>query len=915
MTSDQRVDVMSLLAGPTGHLVNLSTGAPGGEAVPSPAAPAHAAIEVTGRSTASTGTPLALSVKSVGAGDATIDRFEWTLPDGRTLSGEEVSVSFSVAGLHAVDVKAMSGSAVVAETSGAVAVFDVAAQEMPGFEWVPKKFGDVGQDGELGLDDLVMAAQGVAGTRDLDGEAFDAADVDISGALGEHDVRLLAQTLLTGAELPSAVLDEHGYPAGVVAMVSPALLDPDVDITVSVDGVQSPQLTRTIPGYASFVVPASLTGRDTEVDVVVEADGVIADRMKLLLKRSPDKPAVSAAEDVLAFLQELRQFVAQQEENGAGLFEETGGLSQDDTDIVLGAAKAAELQLETATAELEALLSGEGGEELATEIQASLYANGLAEFRANIEADTGTAEAATRTHRQTAESATRIDICANFVPAICKLKSARDVLKLGANLMMRICSVSKFALPQYRLFLQTVCVPAIVLLEVGSILSDLAHPIDMEVKLSSDKNSLRGPQTASIETEVRFVGLYKLCGRKLSDVSGALDGEILKRITKLLLRKSKELAFIGETLESLGVEAAESLLFSAVAKAVGFALNKAGLDGAFQSAFEAVCTHVGIDDTGEERHLASLPADGKHFDLQSSNNAPLERNNDGTYRLSCPVDFSGTVSVRGRKPLCVEWKRDVVAVTCAPLCRTTADGAVYIPDSKLRAVLREFLNKGEGDPITPADMERRCTIDALGREDCRTRHALPDMNGLGIHSLTGVECATGVYHLEATGNRITALPPLSGIKRLYRLDLRRNQISDVSSLGELRASRSTLRFISLPFNQISDLPPLNLNRHDSFIEFYHNRISDVSPFAALGSVRILNLHANRITDISPLVSLHRVFTLDLRWNQISDVSPLLDGNSGFLYGTRVKLEGNPLSTDSIRTVIPELERRGVHVTY
>ena len=110
VTSDRRVDVMSLLASPTGHLVNLSPGAPGGEAAPPPATPVYAAIEVTGRSTASTGVPLALVAKSVGAGGVAIDRFEWTLPDGRTLSGEEVSVSFAEAGIHAVNVKAMSGS-------------------------------------------------------------------------------------------------------------------------------------------------------------------------------------------------------------------------------------------------------------------------------------------------------------------------------------------------------------------------------------------------------------------------------------------------------------------------------------------------------------------------------------------------------------------------------------------------------------------------------------------------------------------------------------------------------------------------------------------------------------------------------------------------------------------------------------
>ena len=926
VTSDRRIDVMSLLASPTGHLVNLSTDAPGGEAVPPPAVPVYAAVEVTGKSTTRTGTPLVLIAKSVGTGGVAIDRFEWTLPDGRTLNGEEVSVSFAEAGLHAVDVKAISGSAVVAETSGAVAVFDAAAQEMPGFEWVPEKFGDVGMDGGLGLDDLVLAAQGAAGHRDLDDEAFDAADLDLSGSLDERDIRLLAEALLNEVELPSAILDDHAYPAGVVAMVSPALLDPDADATVSVGGVQSPQLTRTIPGYASFVVPDSLTGQDAEVDVVVEVDAVVSERLKLLLKPTPDMPAVSAKEDVLAFLDELGALVARQEEHGAGLFEETGGLSPEDTAIVLGAAKAAEQQLEATATELEALLNGEGGEELAAQLQASLYASGLAEFRASIATtDPGTAGAPALADPQTAESGAVVDACANLVPAICRLKKSRRFLNLGSTVMLGLCSAARLARNQYTIVITAICIPTVAILEVASLLAELVHPIDMDMTLSSDKDVLRGPQRATIEAEIKFLGLHKMCSNVLSDVSGKLDGEIITRLTKLLLRTSPDLAFFQAILEGLGVGDAADVLFSAVEKVVGAGLSKAGLDGAFENAFEAVCLYVGIDDTGAERHLASLPADGKHFDLRATEpDAALTRNEDGVYELTCPEDFSGTLSVVGSKPLCVKPKRDAVPVTCSPLCRTTEDGAVYIPDPALLAVIREGLDKAAGDPITPADMALTCepVFPGSSRENCEPRRGVWNFdaaNGRGIRSLTGIECATGIDSIRATDNQITALPSLAGFSRLTWLDLRRNQLSDVSTLSELSrySSRQTSN-VSLPFNQISVVPPLAHLSNYKYIEFYHNRISDVSPFAGLTNVEYLNLHANRIRDISPLATLYYIDELDLRWNQISDVSPLLGPYGSRCLSTNrcvVKLEANPLSTYSIRTVIPELRRNGATVTY
>ena len=290
VTSEQSIGVMSLLSSPTGHLVNLSTAAPVGVPVPPPVVPAYAAIEVTGKTIASVGTPVELSVKSVGASDVAIERYEWAFSDGQRERGEEVTVSFAKAGVHDVTVSATSDTDVVAQATWAVAVFDEAAGANPGFEGIPAVFGDVDRDGTFDRGDLALAEQGVAGERELDVEAVEAGDLDLSGALAERDVDLMRQALDDGEVLPSAILDEFAYPGGVVAMVSPALQDPDADIKVFVDGVASSQVMRAILGYATFEVPASLTGADAEVDVTVEADGMVAHQLSLHLK-----PVVTSA--------------------------------------------------------------------------------------------------------------------------------------------------------------------------------------------------------------------------------------------------------------------------------------------------------------------------------------------------------------------------------------------------------------------------------------------------------------------------------------------------------------------------------------------------------------------------------------------------------------------------------------------
>jgi nucleoside-triphosphatase THEP1 len=76
----------------------------------------------------------------------------------------------------------------------------------------------------------------------------------------------------------------------------------------------------------------------------------------------------------------------------------------------------------------------------------------------------------------------------------------------------------------------------------------------------------------------------------------------------------------------------------------------------------------------------------------------------------------------------------------------------------------------------------------------------------------------------------------------------------------------------------------------------------------------LDVEAKQINDILPLANLSSLTELGLWWNQISDISPLVD-NNGLSEGDEIYLQGNPLSSDSINIYIPQLEARGVVVTY
>ena len=956
VTADAPLEVMSLLASPTGHLVNLSTAAPAGEMVPAPVIAPNAAIEITGRTTASVGTPVALRVASVGASDVPIERFDWSFSDGQTRSGEAVSVSFAAAGVHEVTVRAVSGIDVVARTTGAVAVFDEAVGANPGFAGIPRVFGDVDQDGGFGPEDLALAEQSVAGERALGVEAIEAGDLNLSGALDERDVALLSQALEIGAELPSALLEDFAYPGAAVAVVSPALLDPDADVEVYVNEVPSPRVMRAILGYATFVIPASLTGEDTEVEVVVEADGVVAERLPLLLKPAVAPTDVTPGEDVLAFFDELSRLFASQDEAGASFLEQSGGLSADDTAIVLGVTRAAATELEAAIAELEALLNSDGGEELAAALQAALYANGLAEFHAQAGTDRSASDALPPVSPLTRSAATRgasgsseFDVCGQYVPAVCALKKANVLFTWGATILTGVCAtgaLASFATINFAALavITKLCPPVIFALTTTQLLGALVNTIELDMRLTSDKTVLQGKMDkATITAEVTFSGLRNLC---TSTSSVGVETLLVKGIVKILTKKSGDVALMRKLTSDLSKP-----LLNSVEIIVGRALTLVGLNKAFRYALDMLCGLLGSGP------VATFAADGRQFSLKASPGGLLLPKDDGTgaYSLSCSAGFSGTIVVEGNKNLCGKNKEHKITVSCRNDCDGAPEDEVNIPDAGLHAAIAEPLGKDAGEAITRADIESLEWLDASERN---------------IRNLRGLECATGLTVVILSVNKISDVSLLSGLTSLYHLELHDNQISDISALSSLTALDS----LYLSNNQISDISSLSGLTSLYRLALHDNQISDISSLSGLTSLDTLHLSNNQISDISlsgltslewlgvennqisdislsGLTSLERLFLgnnqisdislsgltalkyLFLLDNQISDISALsgltaldrlyLQGNRisniGPLLSTGLgrddflNVTSNPLSRTSCFTHIPALERRGVGV--
>jgi internalin A len=146
-------------------------------------------------------------------------------------------------------------------------------------------------------------------------------------------------------------------------------------------------------------------------------------------------------------------------------------------------------------------------------------------------------------------------------------------------------------------------------------------------------------------------------------------------------------------------------------------------------------------------------------------------------------------------------------------------------------------------------------------------------------------------------NKILAKMVASGEipQNVEQLDLRSNQISDLSPLSEL----VNLRILRLDSNQITDLTALSNLKKLEQLTLGRNQITDITPLSNLtnlgGAFGSLNLSGNQISDISPLANLTKLQWLSLDNNQITDLTPLaLMPNLTFF-----TLQGNPVTQAQI----------------
>ncbi len=150
----------------------------------------------------------------------------------------------------------------------------------------------------------------------------------------------------------------------------------------------------------------------------------------------------------------------------------------------------------------------------------------------------------------------------------------------------------------------------------------------------------------------------------------------------------------------------------------------------------------------------------------------------------------------------------------------------------------------------------------------------------------------------------------SELQVLTAFDSEANGIADLEGLQYCL----NLVILELDFNQFSDISPLAGLINLEELTLGLNQLNDISLLAGLVNLVEISLYQNLINDISPLANLGNLSIVGLSLNQISDISPLVS-NPGIGSGDEIYLGGNPLSTTSCNTYIPELTSRGVTILH
>ena len=226
----------------------------------------------------------------------------------------------------------------------------------------------------------------------------------------------------------------------------------------------------------------------------------------------------------------------------------------------------------------------------------------------------------------------------------------------------------------------------------------------------------------------------------------------------------------------------------------------------------------------------------------------------------------------------------ITAVATTILCVNVLAAPVNIPDKNLESAIRVAINMPTG-VIQDADMQKLKYLDVYNKN---------------ITSLEGIQYATNMTGLIASGNAIKTIPSLAKNTKLEGIIMSYNPLESISGL----ASAPNLKYVSLKYCNSTNKLNLSQLAGASKIEYLdvsENYLTDsqIDSIARLSTITDLNVGSNMLTNLNCVRNMSKLATIEATDNVLTDVSAL-KSKSTTLIGGRVG--GNKLKLDTATRV-------------
>lgn len=179
-----------------------------------------------------------------------------------------------------------------------------------------------------------------------------------------------------------------------------------------------------------------------------------------------------------------------------------------------------------------------------------------------------------------------------------------------------------------------------------------------------------------------------------------------------------------------------------------------------------------------------------------------------------------------------------------------------------------------------------------------------------VDDLSALRNLTALNYIDFTFNQIDDITVLSNLTDLASINLSQNQITDITPLENLTG----IEILRLGYNDISDITSLNLLSNISNLDLNDNQVNDISVISNFNELFSVNLRNNNISDITAFRTLKKIRNIYIENNNVSNIYPLVQ-NAEFAGLGYLDLTINPLDTVSINVYIPEIQSRGIMVSW